>query len=114
VPAPPPLDDLDLDVPALPPAPPDHADDDTPPAPSQAQMRAMHAALNDNGISSRDDRIAFVSAAIGRPVDSSKNITRVEAGQVLDVLDKLTYGMVTIVVDEDSWTITATDDGSTT
>lgn len=121
-PAAPPLDDLDLDgaVPALAaiaPPPPVDLDDEPEPTPadepSPAQMRAMHAALNSNDIRDRDDRIAFVSASIGHRVDSSKNITRQEAHQVLDTLDQLSRGLLALTVEADgTWTLTATEEES--
>lgn len=52
------------------------------------QMKAMHASFNDAGITDRDERLAYTAGVLGRPVESSKDLTRVEAGQVIDELRK--------------------------
>lgn len=115
-PAPPPLDGLDLDEPlhppkALPVAPTADARGALPEQPTTRQMRAIHAGLGTNGIDDRDDRLAFVSAAIGHRVESSKDITRDEAGRVLDMLNLLERGALTInVVDGDEWALATQDD----
>jgi hypothetical protein len=73
-------------------------------APSDAQVRAMFAGLGEHDIKHRADRLAFMSAVIGRVVDSSKNLTRTEAGTVLDALEQLRCGAVSIVVlADDVW-----------
>jgi hypothetical protein len=128
---PPPLDDLDLDGPpptvaAIAPAAPPDLDDIPHPAdqgddqdaqntandePTTAQMRAIHAGLNDNDISDRTDRLAFVSAAVGHTVESSKNITRTEAGTVLDAIEQLRNGKLAVTVHaEDRWEITTIEE----
>jgi hypothetical protein len=53
---------------------------------TDAQLRKMHASFNDLGMSGdqREQRIAYVSKVIGREVESSKELTRAEASQVIE------------------------------
>jgi hypothetical protein len=85
-------------------------------APSDAQVRAIFAGLGEHDIKHRADRLAFMSAAIGRMVDSSKNITRTEAGTVLDALEQLRCGAVSIIAHaDDVWELSdLRDDAGTT
>jgi hypothetical protein len=78
--------------------------------PSAAQMKAMHASLSEAGFTERGDRIAFVSAVAQRPVDSSKDLTKTEAGAVIDAAQQLSAGGLGVVIEEDgTWTLVATD-----
>lgn len=53
---------------------------------SQAQMRMMHALFNKAGITDRDERLAYVTQQIGRDVASSNELSKDEAGRVIDAL----------------------------
>lgn len=56
---------------------------------SDAQMRKLHATFNERGIVERDDRLAFAASVVERPVESSKDLSRDEAGRVIDALESL-------------------------
>lgn len=70
-------------APHVPPAPPRPPGDST-----DAQHRAMGAAFNSIDIKDRDARLSFVCNVIGRTVESSKELSKKEAGQVLDAIDQ--------------------------
>jgi hypothetical protein len=82
---------------AAPPAPPEPdldelapaADDaDTAESITEAQNKKLHAALNDGGYADRDSGLTFISETLGRPVESSKNLSKDEASRVIDVLER--------------------------
>lgn len=54
---------------------------------SAAQMRKMQAMYNELGISERDAKLRYASETIKRPLESSRDLTRHEAVQVIDRLD---------------------------
>lgn len=56
--------------------------------PSVAQIQAMMAAFNGIGVRDKDERIEFIRNVVNRPVDSSKELTKAEAGQVIDAINK--------------------------
>ena len=56
---------------------------------TRPQLAALHAALNGAGITERDEALAYYAATIGRPVESSKDLTRDEASKVIDALHRL-------------------------
>jgi hypothetical protein len=53
---------------------------------TQAQQRALHASLGEQGITDREVALNTISAFIGRELDSTKNLTKVEASSVIDAL----------------------------
>lgn len=53
---------------------------------SDAQLRALHAAFHDAGISTRESGLEYCSKLIGRPVETTKDLTRSEASKVIDAL----------------------------
>lgn len=55
---------------------------------TEAQMRKMHATFNELGITDRDERLQFC-AAHAREVASSKELTKAEAGTVIDALERI-------------------------
>lgn len=56
---------------------------------TDAQMKKMQATFTEKGFKDRDDRLGFVALTLDREVASSKDLTRVEAGQVIEALDAL-------------------------
>lgn len=49
------------------------------------QLTALNAALSqDLGFTERDDKLAYLSAELGREITSSKDVTKAEAGRLLD------------------------------
>lgn len=55
--------------------------------PTEPQRKKMHALFRDAKITAREDRIALTSAIIGRTIDSSSDLTKREAGVLIDRLD---------------------------
>lgn len=53
------------------------------------QMKMLHALFNDVGITEREDRLAHCAQIIGRTVESSKELSKDEASQVIDNLAAL-------------------------
>lgn len=80
--APPPTPEPDLDPAPEPPAPSTDEDGITP-----AQLKKLHAAMNDEGLSDRDEGLAFLSAELGRDITSSKDLSKDEASRVIDRLE---------------------------
>lgn len=67
--------------PARPPSTPGQATD--------AQIARMAVGFRAAGISDRADRLAYIAATVGRDVESSKDLTKKEAGMVIDALTAL-------------------------
>lgn len=57
-----------------------------------AQMTKLQTLFSKAGIAERVDRLAHVSELIGRPVESSKELTKAEASKVIDDLEMITGG----------------------
>jgi hypothetical protein len=53
---------------------------------SSAQIRKMAVSFKEQGITERSDRLAFIVDVVGHPVDSSKELTKGEASQVIEAL----------------------------
>lgn len=51
---------------------------------TEAQSKALHATLRDAGVTDRAAGLALISEAIGRDVDSTKTLTRVEASAAIE------------------------------
>lgn len=83
-------------------------DDDAPPRASDAQIMKMQASFNELGVKSRDDRLAFIAAAT-RPVPSSKELTLEEASKVIDTIEQVIAGTVTMTFGDHGILLTATD-----
>lgn len=75
------------------------------PSITAAQQKKMHALLNEKGLGDRDLGLGFISQTIGRDVDTTKTLTKAEAGTVIEALDAL--GSDEPALDEDSWPDTA-------
>lgn len=52
-----------------------------------AQLKKLAILLRENGFEERDAKLGFVTAAINRTITSSKELTKTEAGIVIDVLE---------------------------
>lgn len=68
------------------------ADDEPAPrpdGPTPAQTKMMGALMREVGLTDRDAALRFVSDAVGREVASRNDLTRKEAGQVIDALTEL-------------------------
>ena len=53
---------------------------------TEAQSKALHAGLNALQITDRDAGLAYISQLIGRDIDSTKELTRVEASKAIDLM----------------------------
>ena len=81
------VDELTGSAPAAPPdAPP--AADAGPPI-NRAQQTKMHAQLGDFGIKERADKLTTVGILVGRTIESSNDLTAVEASGVIDLFERL-------------------------
>ena len=82
-----------------PPEPPATEPEPDPTAPadpaSDAQIKRMMVGFNAIGIKAREDRLAFIAAA-ATAVDSSRDLTKAEAARVIDALDAVAQGRLTI------------------
>lgn len=63
----------------------------TPAAPqgdvTEAQIRKMQATFTERGIKDRDAKLSFIGSTIGRTVGSSKELSKAEAGKVIEALE---------------------------
>lgn len=64
--------------------------------PSEAQIKKMQAQFNELGLRDRQDRLAFIAAAV-RPVESSKDLAVAEASTVIDTLTEAIAGTIALV-----------------
>lgn len=55
---------------------------------TDAQIRKMQATFSGHGISERDMKLAYIIGVVGRPVASSKELTKDEASRVIDALSQ--------------------------
>lgn len=75
---------------------------------SAAPLKALHTALGKElgSVATRDEKLAMLSAILGKPVLSSKALTRAEGYEVLDVLAQMAEGTVTWTMDPEYGGIT--------
>ena len=59
---------------------------------TQPQLRKMGALMREAGLTDRDTALRFVSETIGREVESRNELTKAEAGAVIDALEPLVGG----------------------
>jgi hypothetical protein len=52
-----------------------------------AQSRMLHALLRDTGRTDRDVALVYISGVLGREVESTKELTKADAGRVIDALN---------------------------
>jgi hypothetical protein len=59
-------------------------------------LRALHAALTRElgTVATREEKLAMCRAIIGRPIESSKNLTRDDGAACLDMLGRIASGAV--------------------
>lgn len=55
---------------------------------TNAQMSKLHASFADLGVTNRDDGLKYIANVIGHDVDSSKQLTKVEASKVIDAQEQ--------------------------
>lgn len=56
---------------------------------TEPQSKMMHALFGEKGFKGREDRLGYVTDVLGFDVASSKDLTKYQAGQVIDALQKL-------------------------
>jgi hypothetical protein len=70
-------------------------------APSQAVTKRVMAMFAEAGITDRNVRLQFTSTALNRPVASWSEVNASEAHTVMDVLDRLIKGQLSVVYLDD-------------
>lgn len=80
------------------------------------QMKLMHALFNQRLLSDRDDRLAYVSKLLKRDVATSSDLTKSDAGKVIDALENNVDPFVPEAtdeppLDEDEWPAVAEPGG---
>jgi hypothetical protein len=66
---------------------PDLDEDAGPALITAAQQRKMHALLREHGKEDRDVGLVYISGVVGREITSTKELTVIEAGDVIDSLE---------------------------
>lgn len=56
---------------------------------SEAQSKKLHATLRELGVGNRDDGLSIISDVLGRPVASTKALSRADASTVIDTLTQM-------------------------
>jgi ERF superfamily len=56
---------------------------------TDAQMRKLQALANDKGLTERNARLAMWSTTIGRDVTTANDLTKTEAGTIIDAMERL-------------------------
>lgn len=74
---------------------------DEPEGITPAQLRKLGASMREHGLTERDEALAYVAAIIGREVSSRNDLTKAEAGQVIDALDAETPADDTLPIGAD-------------
>lgn len=62
------------------------------PAITDAQIRKLNATLRELGVEARNRRLEVTTTLVGRPIGSSKDLTKAEAGTLLDTLERVSSG----------------------
>ncbi len=55
---------------------------------TEAQSKKLFALLREAGIGDRDASLAYIADVIGHAIESTKDLTKVEAGRVIDELER--------------------------
>ena len=74
--------------PAAPAEPPTESPFNKPDTEEQRKQRKMHALFNTVGMRLREERLQYTSEVIGRPVETSKDLTERELAQLLEALGR--------------------------
>lgn len=81
-------------APQIEPGPPDPVEREPEPAAeppvemiTTAQLRKIGAAMKEMGLTGREEALGYVKASIGRDIASRNELTKVEAGMVIDALE---------------------------
>lgn len=56
---------------------------------NEAQLTKLHTCLTEYGLTERPEKLLYLQAETGHPVASSKDLTKEEASQIIDTLDRL-------------------------
>lgn len=56
---------------------------------TEPMMRKLHAALRDKGLGDRELGLVHISGILGREITTTKDLTRAEAGRVIDAVEAL-------------------------
>lgn len=59
---------------------------------TDAQIRKLNATLRELGVEARERRLEVTATLVGRPIGSSKELTKAEASTLLDTLERLSSG----------------------
>lgn len=73
---------------------PDPASDEAPPAVvTRAQIRMLHATLNELGVNARDEKLSACGRIVGRVLESTNELTKDDASAVIDTMAKFETGL---------------------
>lgn len=53
-----------------------------------AQLKKLHVVMSKEGLTDRDDALAWLSEQVKRPVESSKDLSKSEASEIIDFLEQ--------------------------
>ena len=59
---------------------------------TQPQVRKINATFRDLGVSERPERLEITAALVGRAIETSKDLTKDEAGTLIETLEKVSGG----------------------
>lgn len=66
---------------------------------TETQMRQLWALSKEHGLGDAEDFKAFISQEVKRPIESTKDLTKAEAGQVIELLKSLDAATGEVVAD---------------
>lgn len=67
-------------------------------APNPEMTKKVHACFNEAGIKDREDKLAFIAAVIGHPVESWSHCTKAEGVRVIDAAERVNTGTLSYTV----------------
>ena len=62
-----------------------------------AQLKKLHASLNDVGLGDRDTGLAFLTDTLGREITSSKELSKADASKAIEALIKLAEPTLSLI-----------------